>query len=87
MFLQCRAVAAVLLGNPDNFVRVPVPTGPRFQQLNDRIVDLLIRGDTHTIEREVKEVRNADVAVLFIFPRVTSPQSNQSELLPYKEIY
>jgi len=34
-----------------------VTPSTRFVQLNDRAVDLLLFGDTHTIEREVNEVR------------------------------
>ena len=36
--------------------------GNRFRQLNDRTVDLLLHGDTHTIEREVREVRKLFLA-------------------------
>lgn len=54
----CRAVAFVIFGGsePDNFLNMTVVTiEDRFQLLNDRKVDLLIRSDTHTIEREVRE--------------------------------
>jgi len=51
----CRAVAAVLLGNPDKIKPVPLTWANRFHQLLDRSVDLLLLGDTHTIEREVRE--------------------------------
>ena len=36
-----------------------------FQQLNGRAVDLLLYGDTHTIEREVREVRELVLAFLY----------------------
>jgi len=52
----CRAIAAVLFGNPENFEPIPVTSTSRFQQLAyDRSVDLLIFSDTHTVEREVRE--------------------------------
>eukprot|EP00580_Thalassiosira_gravida_P000742 CAMPEP_0201599198 /NCGR_PEP_ID=MMETSP0492-20130828/752_1 /ASSEMBLY_ACC=CAM_ASM_000837 /TAXON_ID=420259 /ORGANISM="Thalassiosira gravida, Strain GMp14c1" /LENGTH=875 /DNA_ID=CAMNT_0048061747 /DNA_START=60 /DNA_END=2687 /DNA_ORIENTATION=- len=51
----CRAVAAVIFGDPARFVGVSVTPSTRFVQLNDRAVDLLLFGDTHTIEREVNE--------------------------------
>ena len=55
--MQCRSIAAVLLGNPDDFTAVAVTGSTRFQELNDRNIDVLIWGDTHTLEREVREVR------------------------------
>ena len=39
----------------------------RFQQLNGRAVDLLLYGDTHTIEREVHEVRSTPFRIT-VFP-------------------
>ena len=60
---QCRADASVIFGKPDSFVGVPVMIGNRFRQLNDRTVDLLLSGDTHTIEREVREVRKLFLAL------------------------
>ncbi|KAL7544861.1 hypothetical protein ACHAWF_008230 [Thalassiosira exigua] len=51
----CRSIAAVVLGNPDSFLGVEV-TGPnRWKMLRDGTVDLLIYGDTHTLERETRE--------------------------------
>lgn len=51
----CRSMAAVLFGNPDNTEEVIVTGSDRFQMLHGRDVDLLLYGDTHTIEREVHE--------------------------------
>lgn len=51
----CRAVAAVLFGNPEKIKPVPASIENRFQLLNDRNVDLLLTGDTHTLKREVVE--------------------------------
>lgn len=53
----CRSVAAVLLGNPESFEEVEVTGNNRWQMLHQRKIDILAYGDTHTIEREVKEVR------------------------------
>ncbi|KAL7532749.1 hypothetical protein ACHAXR_006489, partial [Thalassiosira sp. AJA248-18] len=51
----CRAVAAVVVGNPEKVQGVPVTGTNRWQLLHDGTVDILVYGDTHTIEREVKE--------------------------------
>mmetsp|Transcript_12157 Transcript_12157/g.26228 ORF Transcript_12157/g.26228 Transcript_12157/m.26228 type:complete len:366 (-) Transcript_12157:119-1216(-) len=51
----CRAVAAVVVGNPDSFKGVLVTNSNRWQLLHDKTIDLLVAGDTHTIEREVRE--------------------------------
>lgn len=54
--MQCRSIAAVLLGNPDDFTAVAVTGSTRFQQLHGMDIDVLLFGDTHTVEREVREV-------------------------------
>ena len=54
---QCRAVSAVVIGDPESFQGVPVSWASRWQHLKERSVDLVILGDTHTVEREVEEVR------------------------------
>eukprot|EP00579_Thalassiosira_antarctica_P013409 CAMPEP_0201945108 /NCGR_PEP_ID=MMETSP0903-20130614/53734_1 /ASSEMBLY_ACC=CAM_ASM_000552 /TAXON_ID=420261 /ORGANISM="Thalassiosira antarctica, Strain CCMP982" /LENGTH=869 /DNA_ID=CAMNT_0048488167 /DNA_START=93 /DNA_END=2702 /DNA_ORIENTATION=+ len=51
----CRSVAAVVVGNPDSFEGIHVTSTNRWQHLLDRTVDLVVLGDTHTIEREVRE--------------------------------
>mmetsp|Transcript_28992 Transcript_28992/g.60345 ORF Transcript_28992/g.60345 Transcript_28992/m.60345 type:complete len:767 (+) Transcript_28992:199-2499(+) len=51
----CRSVAAVVVGNPDSFESVPTTTSNRWKHLLDRTVDLVILGDTYTIEREIRE--------------------------------
>ena len=39
----------------------------RFMQLQDRQVDLLMSEDTHTVERELKEVRDIHFIRKFLF--------------------
>ena len=56
VILQCRAIAAVVLGNADKIHAVSTTWSTRYDELNHRYADLLIMGDTHTIEREVSEV-------------------------------
>ena len=56
-WVQCKALAAVIFGNPDNITPIPVTATDRFQQLNDRSVDVLLSLVTHTVEREIREVR------------------------------
>jgi len=63
----CRAVAAVLFGDPDKYVGVPLTGANRFQQLHERFVDILLLGDTHTVEREVSE-RATNVGFAFSAP-------------------
>eukprot|EP00804_Cyclotella_cryptica_P011861 CCRYP_015352-RA/>CCRYP_015352-RA protein AED:0.24 eAED:0.24 QI:1177/1/1/1/1/0.83/6/837/490 len=51
----CKAIAAVVLNDPESFVLVNVTTDNRFQVLRERQVDVLVGGETHTVEREVFE--------------------------------
>lgn len=51
----CRFVASVLFGNSSKFDSVSVTLGNRFQVLQSRKADLLLSGDTHLVEREIKE--------------------------------
>ncbi|KAL9179839.1 hypothetical protein ACHAXT_007809 [Thalassiosira profunda] len=51
----CRAVASVLLGDPNLIEEVPVSGANRFESLYNRSIDLSLYGDTHTVEREVRE--------------------------------
>ncbi|KAL3796748.1 hypothetical protein HJC23_010895 [Cyclotella cryptica] len=52
----CRAVAAVVLGNPDSYKPVdPENYGGRFIPLKEGKYDLQITGDTHSVQREIKE--------------------------------
>ena len=57
---QCKAVASVVLGNPEKVEPVPVTGHDRFVKLRDREIDLLIYGDFITIEREVLEVSSKE---------------------------
>ncbi len=49
----CRAVASVVIGDVDSYEIIPTTLGTRWEILNNRGADLLIGGDTYTIEREV----------------------------------
>ncbi|KAL7534572.1 hypothetical protein ACHAWF_004886, partial [Thalassiosira exigua] len=51
----CRSVAAVVVGNPDNFEKVEVTGSSRWNVLQNRDIDVLIYADTHTVVREVRE--------------------------------
>ena len=52
----CRSIAAVVLGNPDSFKAVdPPPHSERWTGLQGASVDVMIKGDTRTVEREVNE--------------------------------
>ena len=52
----CRSVAAVALGNPDSFEAVdPSTFSGRWAGLQSASFDILIDGDTHTVEREVNQ--------------------------------
>ncbi|KAL9183086.1 hypothetical protein ACHAXT_004873 [Thalassiosira profunda] len=51
----CRAVAAVVLGSPEKIVKVATDSKTRWTSLLDRLTDLSVFGDTHTIEREIRE--------------------------------
>jgi hypothetical protein len=57
-YFQCKAISAVALNNPEGFVLVNITTDNRYKMLRDRQVDVLVGGETHTIEREVMEVRS-----------------------------
>jgi general L-amino acid transport system substrate-binding protein len=49
----CRAVAAVVLGDPEKVEFRPLKASERFPALNSRVVDLLARNTTWTMSREV----------------------------------
>lgn len=61
----CRAVAAVVLGDPTKFEIVEATYFTRFDILNDREVDLLMAGVAHTVEREVREVSRKQLGNMF----------------------
>ena len=54
--VQCRAVAAATLGDPDALVPVETTASERFIALANGTVDILSRVTTHTMERDVFEV-------------------------------
>jgi len=60
---QCRAVAAAVFGTSAfTLTIVPVDTTERFEALSDGTVDLLAASVSHTMERDLYEVR-----VFFVF--------------------
>ncbi|KAL3808339.1 hypothetical protein ACHAXA_003237 [Cyclostephanos tholiformis] len=52
----CKAMAAAVLGPEGNFELIDVTAETRFVALANRGIDLLIFGDTHTMERDFHEV-------------------------------
>jgi len=55
---QCRAVAAAVFGTSAfTLTIVPVDTTERFEALSDGTVDLLAASVSHTMERDLYEVR------------------------------
>ena len=56
---KCRAVAAVVLNDPDKIDVINVTKENRFLKLNNREIDVLIRGDADTLQREIREVSAA----------------------------
>lgn len=52
----CRAVASVVLGDPESFAPIPVTAEDRFIKLRDKKIDVLIWGDSYTLEREISEI-------------------------------
>ena len=53
----CKAVAASILGDQYEIDIIHVNAVTRFTALASRDIDLLIQGDTHTMERDFHEVR------------------------------
>ena len=53
----CKAVAASILGDQYEIDIIHVNAATRFTALASRDIDLLIQGDTHTMERDFHEVR------------------------------
>ena len=55
---QCRAIATVVLGDPEAYEPVfQNEYNLRFIRLQGRVFDLSLQNPTHTVEREVFEVR------------------------------
>jgi len=57
--VQCRAVAAAAFGDADRTELVITTTAEKFPLLLDGTIDLQARTTTHTMERDVFEVRLA----------------------------
>jgi hypothetical protein len=53
----CKAVAAAVLGHEGKVELIDVNATTRFPALANRSIDLLMYGDTHTMERDFHEVR------------------------------
>jgi len=76
---QCRAVAAAVFGTSAfTLTIVPVDTTERFEALSDGTVDLLAASVSHTMERDLYEVRvffvsnNSDVKFFLCLTRSTT---------------
>ena len=63
---QCRAVAATIFGNPTRMNLVIVGKDDRYERLTGRELDVLFAGDTFTLERLIREVRNNTILNLFV---------------------
>ena len=48
----------MIFGDPNRYEPVNSTYQSRFHQLNNRELDLLLQADSHTLEREVREVRS-----------------------------
>jgi general L-amino acid transport system substrate-binding protein len=55
IFTQCRAIAAAVIGNSSQIEIVYVTGSERFENLSNRSVDVLVRAETHTMDRDVFE--------------------------------
>lgn len=53
----CKAVAAAVLGPDGKAELIDVTSVTRFAALANRSIDVLMYGDTHTMERDFHEVR------------------------------
>uniref|UniRef100_A0A7R9VIJ6 Solute-binding protein family 3/N-terminal domain-containing protein n=1 Tax=Pseudictyota dubia TaxID=2749911 RepID=A0A7R9VIJ6_9STRA len=60
----CRSVAAAMFGSPDLIELIPLSEADRFAVLATGGVDVLIRGDTHTFERDVHEVSVSSILAM-----------------------
>ena len=53
----CRRLAAAIFGDPSRIRLVPVDDNDRYGRLSNREVDVMIAGDSFTVEKLVREVR------------------------------
>ena len=56
---QCRAVAATIFGDPTKINLVIVDAKDKYEKLFGREVDVLFAGDTFTLEKLIREVRDS----------------------------
>ena len=63
----CKAVAASILGDQYEIDIIHVNAVTRFTALASREIDLLIQGDTHTMERDFHEVRLKTIIGIFVY--------------------
>ena len=62
-----------MLNDPNKIERVLVDEEDRFTRLNSGEIDVLLRGDVYTLEREIREVSaNPDCAHLLDFEPSTT---------------
>ena len=54
---SCRAISASVFGNPDKINLVIVGADDRYERLVGREVDVLLAGDSFTVEKSIREVR------------------------------
>jgi len=80
----------VILGDPNRYEPVNTPYQSRFQRLNEKQLDLLLEGDAHTIQREVREVsfrRTISIPIMYTHLTTHDSPSNyrkvQGLVLPF----
>jgi general L-amino acid transport system substrate-binding protein len=55
LFIKCRAIAAAVMGNSSQIEIFNQTDSERFENLSSRSVDVLVRAETHTMDRDVFE--------------------------------
>ena len=63
----CKAVAAAILGDQYEIDMIHVTSVTRFTALEGREIDLLMQGDTHTMERDFHEVSSRTVYLFALY--------------------
>ena len=63
----CKAVAAAILGDQYEIDMTHVTSVTRFTALEGREVDILMQGDTHTMERDFHEVSLRTVCLFTLY--------------------
>ena len=78
---KCRAIASVVLNDPNKIERVLVDATDRFIRLNKGDIDVLLRGDTYTLQREAREVSHSFFAYLLDFEHGITKQIHSPQLV------